>query len=70
MSNKKNEFYFDLYEKLYQTGYHNNQELSHTKKLFPFLNEVDGGKKNIKGWLFTWVSCPTIKRYGLRCLWC
>ena len=48
MSNKKNEFYFDLYEKLYQTGYHNNQELSHTKKLFPFLNEVDGGKKNIK----------------------
>ena len=32
--------YFDLYEKLYKNGYHSNLELSHTKKLFPYLNEI------------------------------
>lgn len=44
----KKDFYFDLYEKLYQTGYHNDLTLSHTKKLFPYLKEVDGGYKKNK----------------------
>lgn len=40
--------YFDLYEKLYKNGYHSNLELSHTKKLFPYLNEISNGNKKIK----------------------
>ena len=39
MTNKQLD-YFDLYEKLYQTGYHTDMSLSHTKKLYPHLHEV------------------------------
>ena len=46
--NKNDEFYFDLYEKLYQTGYHNDLGFSHTGKLFPFLKECLDKKDNIK----------------------
>ena len=33
------------YEKLNKNGYHSNLELSHTKKLFPYLNEIFIGNK-------------------------
>lgn len=33
-------FYYDLYEKLYQDGYHNDLYISHTKKLYPYLEKI------------------------------
>jgi hypothetical protein len=42
------DFYFDLYEKLYQIGYHDDQNLSHTPILFPHLEELTNGNKDLK----------------------
>jgi SAM-dependent methyltransferase len=33
-------FYFDLYDKLYETGYHQDQNLCHTKRLFPHIDSL------------------------------